>query len=62
MNARTPDYMKPIDVHEALAHAHAERGEFLASAFSGLVTLVKRAVGAIRPHRQHHLPHKGACA
>jgi hypothetical protein len=61
MNARTPTYMQPIDVHEALAHAHAERGEFLAAVFIGVATLVKRAVAAIRPHREH-LPHKGACA
>jgi hypothetical protein len=61
MNARTPTYMQPIDVHEALAHAHAERGAYISNALAEVPALLKRLVAAFRPHR-HRLPHKGVCA
>lgn len=55
----TPSYMEPMDVHEALARAHAERGAFFAAVAAGVATLVKRLAAALRPH---HGRHKGAVA
>ncbi len=59
MTARYPAYMNAIDVHEALAHAHAERGAMLIQLFAGLAVLPKRLAAALHRHRA---PHKGALA
>ncbi len=59
MNTRYPAYMNAIDVHEALAHAHAERGAMIAHLFAGLLALPKRVATAVHKHRG---PHKGAWA
>ena len=50
----------PIDVHAALAHAHAERAEYIGLAFAQLPALVKRVAHKLRGNRR--LPHKGAWA
>jgi len=57
MTARFPGYMSAIDVHEALAHVHAERGVMIAHLFAGLVALPKRMAAAL-----HRGPNKGAWA
>ena len=57
MTAPYPGYMSAIDVHEALAHVHAERGVMIAHLFAGLVALPKRMAAAL-----HRGPHKGAWA
>jgi len=51
MNTRFPSYMSAIDVHEALAHVHAERGVMLAHMFAGLVALPKRLTTGLHRHR-----------
>ena len=51
-------YMEPIDVHGALARAHADRGEYISLAIAGVPALFKRLVAAVRPHRHR----KGAWA
>lgn len=60
MNTRNPA-TGPVDVYEALARGHAERGAFFASVFGGVSTLMKHLVAAVRPHR-HGPPRKGAWA
>jgi len=59
MTTRLPGYMNAIDVHEALAYAHAERGHYIGTALAGVPTLLKRLAGAFHRHRT---PRKGAWA
>jgi hypothetical protein len=57
MTTRYPRYMSAIDVHEALAHVHAERGVMIAHLFAGLAALPMRMAAGL--HRRR-VSHKGA--
>ena len=58
MNTRNQAFVGEVDVHDALARAHADRAAYISRAFAGVPALVKRLVAAIRPHRSR----KGAWA
>jgi hypothetical protein len=58
MKTRKPAYLRPIDVHAALARAHAGRAEYIRIAFSQVPALLKRATAKLR----HRRPHAGAWA
>ncbi len=58
MKSMSNSYLQPVDVHAALARAHADRAEYIRLALIGLPALAKRVAGKLRPH----LPHKGAWA
>jgi hypothetical protein len=60
MNAHERTYIRPVDVHAALARAHADRAAYIGLALSTLPALAKRLVSKLRPNRR--LPHKGAWA
>jgi hypothetical protein len=55
------NYIEPVDVHAALARAHADRGEYIAKAVTALPALVRRVAAKLRPNRDR-LPHNGAWA
>ena len=57
MNTKNRSYITPIDVHAALARAHADRAEYFRSALAGLPALAKRLAAKLP-----RLPHKGAWA
>ena len=57
MNKTT--FTGPVDVHAALARAHADRGEYVRIAFAEVPALLKRLVASIRRSRSSH---KGAWA
>jgi hypothetical protein len=59
MSTKSRNYLDPVDVHAALARAHADRGEYLRLAVAGLPTLVKRVASKLRFSRER-LPHNGA--
>ncbi len=61
MNAKNRNYIRPVDVHAALARAHADRGEYIRIALAGLAAQVKRVAGKLRANRQR-LPRTGAWA
>jgi hypothetical protein len=61
MKTRKRNYIEPVDVHAALARAHADRGEYIAKAVVAVPALVKRVVAKLRPSRER-LPHNGAWA
>jgi hypothetical protein len=50
-----------IDVHAALARAHADRAEYVRTAMVAVPALVKRLSTRFRPNRPR-LPRTGACA
>ncbi len=58
MNTRNQALIGDVDVHDALARAHADRAQYISRAFVGVSVLAKRLVAAIRPHRSR----KGAWA
>jgi len=47
-----------VDVHSALAHAHADRAEYIRLALAEVPALLKRLAAHLRPSRQR-LPHTG---
>jgi hypothetical protein len=54
MKTKTPHYMRPVDVHAALAHAHTARAEYLGQALAKLPALVRRVATKLRhPHLRH---------
>ena len=61
MSTKSHSYFEPVDVHAALARAHADRGEYIRLALAGLPVLVKRVAGKLRFSRDR-LPHDGAWA
>lgn len=61
MKSRNGSYIRPVDIHAAMARAHADRAEYIRQALIKLPGLVKRAVSHLRPNR-HRLPHNGAWA
>jgi hypothetical protein len=60
MNANDRLYIRPVDVHAALARAHADRAEYIRIAFAEVPALLKRVAAKLRRNRR--LPHKGAWA
>jgi hypothetical protein len=48
-----------VDVHAALARAHADRAEYVRTATAAVPTLVKRLSARLRPNRRHP-PQTGA--
>ena len=61
MKSQSCIYPRPVDLHAALARAHADRAEYIGLALAKLPALVKRLTGKRRTNRQR-LPHKGAWA
>ncbi len=61
MTAKFNSYFEPVDVHAALARAHADRGEYVRLALLRLPTLVKRVAAKLRFGRAR-LPRNGAWA
>ena len=59
MTTPTPQFASPVDVHAALARAHADRAEYINQALAELPILFKFLASAFRRHRA---PHKGAWA
>ncbi len=54
-------HSRPVDVHAALARAHADRAEYIRTAIAAVPALVKRLTGKGRAHRKHQ-PRAGAWA
>jgi hypothetical protein len=61
MKTRKKINIDHIDIHAAIARAHADRAAYVRLAAAGFPHLLKRLAGKLRPHRQH-LPHSGAWA
>jgi hypothetical protein len=61
MKTRHPTYLRPVDVHAALARAHADRAEYIRLAIVGVPVLFKHLAAKLRPNRQR-LPQAGAWA
>lgn len=61
MNNNKYPYLQPINVHDALARAHADRAEYVRIAFTEVPVLLKRLVARLRPNRQR-MPRTGAWA
>jgi hypothetical protein len=61
MKTNNRDYLRPVDVHSALARAHAERAEYIGQLAAKVPGLVKRLAAHLRPNHQR-LPHDGAWA
>ena len=51
---------RQVDVHAALARAHADRAEYIRTAIAAVPALLKRLTAKGRPHRKH--PRAGAWA
>ena len=49
MNTKNRTYIRPVDVHAALARAHADRGEYIRIALAGVPALAKRLAAKLRP-------------
>jgi hypothetical protein len=61
MNTQDRTYMRPVDIHAALARAHADRAEYIRLALAGVPAVLKRIVARLRPNRQR-LPKTGVWA
>jgi hypothetical protein len=61
MNTQDRFYIRPVDLHAALARAHADRAEYIRTAVGEVPVLLKRLTARFRPNRQR-LPQAGACA
>jgi hypothetical protein len=61
MKTHNHDYFRPVDVHAALARAHADRAEYIRLALAKLPVLAKRVSAKVRPQR-HRMPRAGAWA
>ncbi len=59
MKPRNPTFTGSVDVHAALARAHADRAEYVQIAVNGVAAAFKRLAAKLRHGRQ---PHKGAWA
>jgi hypothetical protein len=51
----------PIDIHVAIARAHADRAEHIGFAVAKVTALIKRAAAKVRPNRRR-MPNKGVWA
>lgn len=54
-------HTRPVDVHAALARAHADRAEYFRMAIAAVPALLKRLTAKGRSRRKH-LPRAGAWA
>ncbi len=61
MSVRTPVYLQPFSIEDALARARAERAAYVRKAFVEASARLKRVAASIRPDR-HPLPRKGVRA
>jgi hypothetical protein len=61
MKTRNRLRVPTVDVHAALARAHADRAEHIRIALAQVPGLLKRLSAKLRPSR-HRLPHTGAWA
>jgi uncharacterized protein (DUF736 family) len=61
MKTSTRTYHQPIDVHAALARAHADRGEYIRIALAEVPALAKRVTAKLRTIRRRQ-PKAGAWA
>jgi hypothetical protein len=61
MNTQDRFYIRPVDLHAALARANADRADYVRTAIVAVPALVKRLAARFRAHRQH-LPQAGARA
>jgi len=61
MKTRKHRHFHQVDVHAALARAHADRAEYIRFALAQVPGLVKRLSAKLRPDRQR-LPQTGAWA
>jgi hypothetical protein len=52
MNTQDRTYIRPVDIHAALARAHAARAEYIRLALAGVPALLKRMATRHRPDRQ----------
>ncbi len=53
-------HSRQVDVHAALARAHADRAEYIRTAITAVPALLKRLTAKDRPDRKH--PRAGAWA
>ncbi len=58
MKTHNRPHTRPVDVHAALARAHADRAAYIGLALTSLSALAKRLAGRLRPRHSH----KGAWA
>jgi len=61
MKTRNHLRVPAVDVHAAIARAHADRAEHLRFAIAQVPSLLKRLSAKLRPNR-HRLPQTGAWA
>jgi hypothetical protein len=61
MNRHDRLQIRPVDLHAAVARAHADRAEYIGFALTKVPALVKRLTARLRPSRQR-LPQAGAWA
>jgi hypothetical protein len=61
MKSHKRSYIRPVDIHAALARAHADRAEYIGRALAKLPGLAKRLLSHLRPNLQR-LPHSGIWA
>jgi hypothetical protein len=54
-------HIPPIDIHAAIARAHADRAEYIGLAATKVSALIKRVAAKVRPNRQR-LPQTGVWA
>ena len=52
MKTHTRLHNRQVDVHAALARAHADRAEYIGLAFAAVPALLKRLGAKLRPHRK----------
>jgi hypothetical protein len=61
MNTQDRLSIRPVDIHAALASAHADRAEYIGFAIAKVPVLLKRLIARLRPNRAG-LPQGGAWA
>jgi hypothetical protein len=56
MKTHKRSQIRPVDVHAALARAHADRADYIRTAVTAVPALVKRLAAQVRPNnRRLHL-------
>jgi hypothetical protein len=61
VNTHYRNYIEPMDVHAALAHAHADRAAYIRMALVAIPPMLKRLNAWLRPNRDR-LPQTGTRA
>jgi hypothetical protein len=61
MNSQDRLSIRPVDIHAAVARAHADRAEYIGYAVAKMPVLLKRLTAKLRPNRTG-LPRGGAWA